>query len=307
MSSFRPIISLCLPTSGVVEWVFPVLDSIYAQKIDEASYEVIVTDNGGNEEFGRMMEEYAKEHKNLIYQKNDSYMFYNQIEALKLAQGEYLKFVNHRSPFVAGAIQELIRIIQENENKKPTLYFSNGELKEGIITCNSFDSFVTNLGIYASWTTGVGIWREEFNQVKDSIQIDKISPHSCFLFSRRHDDEYRIYNFEFCKEIKTDHSKKGKYNLFKAFGVEELAITQNLYIDGDITANTFKKVKKDYQRFLSDLYWQFCVRKTPCSYDLSGFDDAMGIYFSKASVISGAYLQGIMSLVKKIIGREHWK
>ena len=28
------LLSLCIPTYGVSEWVFPVLDSIYNQKID---------------------------------------------------------------------------------------------------------------------------------------------------------------------------------------------------------------------------------------------------------------------------------
>ena len=44
----EPIISLCLPTNGVKEWVFPVLDSIYSQNINNDLFEVIVTNNGTN-------------------------------------------------------------------------------------------------------------------------------------------------------------------------------------------------------------------------------------------------------------------
>ena len=45
------LLSLCIPTNGISEWVFPVLDSIYNQKVDDSLFEVIVTDNGNNEQF----------------------------------------------------------------------------------------------------------------------------------------------------------------------------------------------------------------------------------------------------------------
>ena len=30
----KPLVSLCMPTNGVIDWVFPVLDSIYNQNVD---------------------------------------------------------------------------------------------------------------------------------------------------------------------------------------------------------------------------------------------------------------------------------
>ena len=65
------VVSLCLPTNGIIEWVFPVLDSIYRQNVDDSLFEVIVTDNGDNEQFRLMMIEYAKDKNNLIYKKRD--------------------------------------------------------------------------------------------------------------------------------------------------------------------------------------------------------------------------------------------
>ena len=71
----QPLISLCIPTNGVIEWVFPVLDSIYSQNVDNELFEVVVTDNGNNAEFFTLMSEYAEKHNNLKYQKNNAYMF----------------------------------------------------------------------------------------------------------------------------------------------------------------------------------------------------------------------------------------
>lgn len=299
----KPFLSLCLPTNGIIEWVFPVLNSIYEQGVDNKLFEVIVTDNGNNSEFGDLMNNYTEHHENLIYKKTDAYMFHNQLEALKLASGEYLKFINHRATMTENSITELIKIIVENKAEKPAMYFSNGVLKEDY-TLNSFDLFVRTLGHYASWTTGVGIWKADYDKLPVDLKIDKISPHSCILFANRDKHEYKIYNFVFSEEIGTDHSKKGSYDLFKAFGIEELTITQNLYIDGDITTLTLKKVKNDYRKFVAILYWDFVIRKKPCSYDLTGFDDAMGIYFNKYDIIFQAYFTGLKRAIKKIIRRK---
>lgn len=295
------VISLCLPTNGIIEWVFPVLDSIYSQRVDNALFEVIVTDNGNNDEFRCMMEKYEKAKDNLIYRKTNAPMFHNQLEALKLGSGEYLKLINHRGVFVDGGLSEIISIIQKYKQEKPVIYFSNNAIKENY-ELESFNDFVKYLGIYASWTTGVGIWKSDYDKLPADIKIDKISPHSCILFAERQKDKYVINNLCFSREIDSSHAKKGTYDLFKAFGVEELSITQNLYIDGDITADTLKSVKKGYKHFLQGCYFDFVIRKQPCSYDLSGFDNAMGIYFNKVNIILGAYWVGVKKVIKKILG-----
>lgn len=294
------LLSLCIPTNGVSEWVFPVLDNIFDQGVNNSLYEIVLTNNGDDELFHNKMREYASLHENLVYCKNNSVLFDNQLEALKLAKGQFLKFLNHRSIIENGALQTMIDFINENITDKPVIYFSNGELKknETVNVYDSFDSFVNNLGIYASWTTGVGIWKEDYDKIPQDMQYDKISPHSGILFSERKKDKYIINDFCFSHEIDTSHANKGKYDLFKAFAVEEYAITLRLYIDGDISVRTLKKVKNDYRKFLSNLYWCFCIRKQPCSYDLKGFDNSMGIFFNKSQIVFGAYIEGIKGILR---------
>lgn len=296
----EPIISLCLPTNGVKEWVFPVLDSIYSQNIDNDLFEVIVTNNGTNVEFDLLMQDYARKHNNLLYRRNTSYMFYNQLEALKLASGKYLKFVNHRGLFAEGALQRMLDVVVSNEEDKPVIYFSNGVLEKDYYELKNFDEFVSCLRRYVSWTTGVGIWKTDYDKIKNNLKVDKISPHSCILFSERSKDKYLIDNYVFSKDIDSNQSKKGKYDLFKAFAVEEITITLNLYIDGDISAQTFKKVKKDYKRFVAELYFDYCIRKQPCSYKLDNFNESMGIFFKKSEVINEIIIVVISRIINKI-------
>ena len=299
-----PIISLCIPTNGVSEWVFPVLDSIYDQNVDNTLFEVIVTNNGDNDEFHKKMLNYKKGYANIVYKKTEAYMFHNQLETLKLASGKYFKFVNHRSLLKPGALSRMIDIIKKNEKEKPVIFFSNGKMKEQQYRLSNFDDFVSTIGEFASWTTGVGIWKEDYLKIPKDVKIDKISPHSCILFSERSKKGYLIENFIFSEEIDSGHSKKGKYDLFKAFAVEELTVTLNLFIDGDIKAKTLKKVKKSYKKLVSKFYFEFIIRKKPCSYELNGFDDAMGIFFNKTDIVLGAYWIGIKRCIKKIIVRR---
>lgn len=300
MTANIPIISLCIPTNGIIEWVIPALDSIYSQNVDSALYEVIVTDNGNNEEFQKAMNIYVQKHRNLIYRKTNAYMFDNQLEALKLANGLYFKFINHRSLLEENALSHFIEIITKYKDEKPVLYFACGVLRNKFYELNCFDEFVKVLKRYASWTTGVGMWKEDYEKLPKNLVYDKISPHSVLLFSERHKSKYIIDNFVFSHEISANHRKKGTYDLFKAFGIEELTITLKLFIDGDISIKTLKAVKKDYKKFLAELYWSFCIRKQSCSYDLTGFNDSMGIFFSKINIVLCSYGYGFLSLLRFI-------
>ena len=284
------LLSLCIPTNGISEWVFPCLDSIYAQNVEESEFEVIVTDNGKNEEFVIRMGNYLKIHSNLFYFKTSAYMFDNQLEALKRANGDYFKFVNHRSIWQPGRLKDMIAFLERHKKEKPIIYFSNGVLGWGpkFEEYNSFDLFVRNLGVYVTWTTGVGIWREDYKKMPDNFEYDSISPHSSILFSERKKGKYIINDKYWMKEIETDHRKKGKYDLYKAFSLDEFIITINLYKDGDISIETLKAVKDSFEKFLGYLYCEFNLLRKPCSYNLDGFDKCVDVFFDKANIIESA-------------------
>lgn len=303
--SINPILSLCLPTNGIIEWVFPVLDNVYNQEADIDEWEIIVTDNGNNDEFQEKMYIYATEHKNLIYKKTNAYMFENQIEALRLASGVYLKFLNHRSILEPGALQWMIDVVKSNIEDRPIMFFSNGALKyKNMRLYNSFDSFVKGLCEFASWTTGVGVWKSDFEKIPTDWIYNKISPHSDVLFWVRDREKYLIDDKVWSHDIDTSHTKKGKYDLYKAFAVEEPSITLNLFIEGDISSLTLKYIIHRYERCVARFYRLFNIFKDPCSYNLDGFNEAMGIFIMKYRVLLIAYLgvpkELIYRMLKKI-------
>ena len=295
-------LSLCIPTNGISEWVFPVLDSIFSQGTDKSLYEVIVTDNGDNEEFHNAMNKYTLKHENLTYRKTNAFLFENQIEALRLAKGEFLKFVNHRAVLEEGALNWLIDTVKENIDDKPVMYFSNGQLGfNERHEYQDFDSFVRGLKHYASWTTGVGAWRSDFERIPADWVYNKISPHSDVLFFERHKSKYVIDDRVWSHEIDSSHKNKGKYDLYKAFAVEEIAVTLGLFLNGDISAGTLKSVIEAYKDFVAFCYWSFNVKREPCSYKIDGFDDAMGVFMGKREIIMRAWIKAFRRIAAGIV------
>ena len=284
-----PILSLCLPTNGVVEWVFPALDSILGQSTASNEFEIVVTDNGTNQKFKTIMQEkYVSRYKNLVYVETNAPLFLNEIESYKHARGELIKFVNHRTCLVDGAVEQLIQFAKNNRKEKPIVYFSNGvfpHLKHQRYSYPTFDQFVKNLSYWSSWSTGMTFWRSDFEKLPKDTVFNYLFPHTTILFQERKRDKYIIDNTVIMDEIPLGNKPKGKYDLFYAFAVEYPGILLDLLRAGDITPETFLHVKKENLKFLSSLYFSFVIRKEYCSYDLSSYHKSIQAFYSHALLV----------------------
>ena len=292
-------LSLCIPTNGVTDWVEPVLESIYAQDVTEDAFEVVVTDNGDNADFYDMMQRWCAEYNNIRYRKTTAQGFLNQIECFREADGEYIKFVNHRMMLKEGAIQHLLDFVTANRESKPICYFLNGCLPlPKISQYDDFDGFVRALSYYSSWSAGLGVWKTDFMSFAQSHIYNKLFPHTDMLLNNYTKRCYIIDNYNLMKSLPENHPK-GKYNLFYAFAVEYPGIINNLYRNGDISIQTLLYVKKDLLNFLADLYIDYCILHRKCSYDLSGIWQNVDIYFGRDKFLLKVILRFAKRVVKK--------
>ena len=285
----NPIVSLCMPTNGVIEWVFPVLDSIYEQGCENEDFEIVITDNGNNKEFKEKIKIYNQKHLNLYYFETNALPFINEIESYKRANGRLIKFVNHRTLFVEGALNQLIGLAKENSDAKPIRYFANGVLKKEkkVFEYATFDEFVNNLSYWSSWSTGMTIWKEDFDKLPEDVSdFNELFPHTNVLFNERNRNKYVIDNTVIFNEIPQGRKPKGDYDLFYAFGVEYPSIILNLYRENSITADTLRSVLKDNLRFVAYMYSLYFIKKEYCSYDLNGLKDMYNIFYTKNQLVS---------------------
>lgn len=291
-----PYLSLCIPTNGIIEWVVPVLESIYSENCELSSFEVIVTDNGSDSEFEEIMRCFSDQHINFIYRKTDAKMFQNQIEAFKLANGKLIKFVNHRMLFLPGGLSYLIQFVIDNEKEKPFVYFLE---KKNYEIYDSFDQFVRGMSYWSSYSGGVAMWKSDFESLDLTKPFNELFPHIDMIFSLKDKDKYIIDNHKIMKALPYDETKKGKYNLFLAFAVEYPSILLELYRNGFISIDTFKFVKRENFDFISELYFNYVVRKRECSYDLFNAKENIQVFYSLPQM----YLRFIKVIMRKILNK----
>ena len=303
----NPIVSLCMPTNGVAEWVFPVLDSIYNQGCDNNLFEIVITDNGKNEEFKKRIKEHVGLYTNIVYVETEALPFINEIESYKRASGQLIKFVNHRTLLIEGALQRIIDYAKDNVKEKPIIYFSNGaiaELDKKAYTFDSFDLFVKNLSYWSSWSTGMTIWKDDFDKLpKDVSKFNELFPHTNVLFNERHRGKYVIDNTIIFDEMPQGKKPKGDYDLFGAFGIEYPGVICDLLRDRDITNETYNYVAKKNLGFVAMLYFDYFIKKRYCSYDLTGLNRMYGVFYSKSDLRHAIYMHIIKRCAKKTIGK----
>lgn len=301
------LLSLCIPTNGISEWVFPVLDSIYKQANSLRNFEVVVTDNGSNLEFYNEMQEYCSCYKNLLYKKTDAQGFANQIDCFKLSKGKLIKFINHRMPFVKGTLEYLISFAEKNQENRPVTYFSNGELLLGNRCKNlqNFDSFMKNLGYWSSWSAGIAIWRSDLEKIDFEKPYSLTFPHTVLLFSNTEAQSYIIDDRKLVTEIQSNPTKKGKYNLFYAFSVEYIDILKSLLVDGKISSDTYKHIKKDMSCFISSLLYEYVIKKQETSYDLQNYKKSIQKNYNYPAIVCNIpcvlFKNRILKRIKKLM------
>lgn len=300
------LLSICIPTNGNVEWIMPVIESIYVQKVDNSLFEVVVTDNGNKSDLENAVRNV--QHNNFHYYRTNSQGFTNQIAAFEKCTGVFCKMLNHRSKMLPGSIDALLRFVKRYQDKMPILYCAERHARgEEFIECANTDEFVKSLGIWTSWSAGTCVWRDDLKRLKGE-KIDNLFPHTVFLFNLRKESEYVIWNGKY--EIMANDVGKGGYDVFYAFGVRFLDILSKLRCQGRLSDKTFVDVKKDMFFFLVGIYYNNVIRSTKYTFLIQNIRQSINIYYGDFyyfKLILKAWLlvpKKILSAVLKRIARK---
>lgn len=294
----KPILSLCIPTNGVTQWVKPVLDSIYSQNVDNDLFEVVLGDNGNNEDFKDSIKDYLDKYNNLHYYKIESELFLSEIETYKKAKGVFIKFVNHRNVLRQGSIDKFIKFAKDNEKEKPIVYFANGAVigLNEIYEFDNFNDFVKRMQNYSSWSAGMAIWKEDLDRIiKPLDKYNYLFPHTDVLFNERNRNKYIVDNTEFFDQIDSKKTPKGVYDFFYAFGIEYPNIIKGLLTSKDITEETYNYVLERNLEYIGKWYMLYVKLNKYTAHDLSSADSIFGVYYTKPQ------------MYKAIIRKSFWK
>ena len=300
----QPILSLCIPTNGAVQWVLPVLNSIYNQKYDLSKFEVVITDNGKSSQLASYLKDY--DYPNLRYIVTTDEGFLNLVTSLKEGRGLFCKMINHRSVLEPGTIEEMIELVERYEDSQPVIYCSDGNVKGmEIIECKDLDQFIANLSYWASWSAGIGFWKKDIEQI-GSVELDKMFPNASLLLNLRKESSYVIWNKKY--EQMGDDAGKGGYDLYDTFAVHFLDIIKGLLVDGRISQQTFNAVKNDLFGFLTILYKNEAILPTKHTFILKDIKKSMQVYYGTSGyyrMVVKAYLmvpyEFCFAVVRKVL------
>lgn len=279
-----PLISICIPANGRIEYVRNTLNSIYSEKnlleCNENDFEVIISDNDPNMSLEILLKEFRYSNFKYFYTPCEGFM--NSYFALTYAKGEFLKLHNSQEIFKKESLLSIINFIKLYRISKPCIFFTSGFLNiGGLVDYERFDDFMSDLSYWSSWSNGFGMWKEDFNSIKENIEMNNLFPHtSLFLtqFSKKTFviNDRPLFRTQFVK-------KRGGHNKFQAFSIEYPSLIQNSFDKNQISFKTKNKIFKDIlYNYLPLLYFNVKIAKRE-TFTAADFKKNIKVYFPKGS------------------------
>lgn len=298
----QPILSLCIPTNGAVEWVLPVIESIYSQGYDNDKFEVVITDNGKDTQLPQHV---AKmNYPNLRYRQTTDEGFLNLVTCLKEGKGLFCKMINHRSVMLPDSIKAMVALVERYKEGQPMIYCSNGNDRiDKVVECKSIDEFIQRLSYWASWSAGIGFWQKDLSNF-EKLELDEMFPNASLLLGVKQESQYVIWNEPYFKM--EDDAGKGGYDVFQTFGVGFLDLLSGLRIKKRISQDTFIKVKRDLYGFLSSLYINEVLLPTKHTFIIQNIKQSMSIYYGPYyyyKMVCSSWIKAPIRRLKYIIKR----
>lgn len=302
MDNKRPLLSICLPTNGAVQWVIPTLKSIYSQEVDLSLYEVVITDNGEDSKLSDALKDFI--YPNIRYIPTKDKGFLNLVTCLQEGRGVFNKMLNHRMVIEPGMLQRMIEIVNAYKETKPVLYFLNGcEQLPEFVDCKDTNDFVYSMHYWVSWSAGIGFWDIDLQKLSE-ISPNEMFPNTSLLFEHRRNTKYVIWNVKYGNMQNDDG--KGGYDLFHTFAVVLNGIFSELKNTGRISEETFKFVKGKNFEFLNNLYYNEVVRrkKSEHTFIIENIQKSVSTYYGingYCYMVCRQYLVLFKYIMKKVI------
>lgn len=254
-------LSICIPTYQRIEITRNTIASIYAdmKDVDISEFEVIVSDNDISESSRCFVDEFPFE--NFHYYQTRCEGFLNSFHVLGYGKGLFLKLHNNYTMLKAGTLKYMIEEIKRYYESKAPLFFTNGlrqfyEKRE----YTTFNDYMSDLSYFSSWSSGFGIWKEDYDHIKSGIVINKWFPQTSLFLPFNKKNIYVLNDIELFNDQKVP--KKGGYNPYYVFGVEFLTLIKVSYNKEQISFRCFERIKRDLLKdYLASRYFKTVIAK----------------------------------------------
>lgn len=296
----NPLISICIPTKDRLKHLTATVESIINDGVDVSLYEIVISDNSDNDNIKSYCESLQANGYRVKHVKNPLLGFYNSIVSLREASGSLLKLHNDYSCFVKGQFSFMIKLVQENINDMPTIFFSNGTLGFNVNKlCSSKDDFFSKTHFQNTWSSAFSIWKKDFDLVPHEREnLDSMFPHTSILLNCIKEN-YLICDYVVFENISV--SGKGGYNLFDCFCNRYLNMLRAKVKSSELTNKTFRRIKwKMFLDFVTPWYYKTVSTDQGFTFDVTNAD---GIIKKNYGILP-YYVMLTVCKIKKIISRR---
>lgn len=259
--SMEPLLSICIPTYNRLEILVNTIDSIYADATPDMLnlFEVVVSDNSADHNCKPLERKYAN-YSNFHYYTTVCDGFLNSYYALSYGKGKYLKLHNNTALLKRKSLSHIIELINKNSQICPAIVFTDGYRLKGKVECyHSFENFIYGASYFTSWSTGFGMWKEDFDRIR-GLKLNKFFPQTSLLVTQKDKNSFVVddYNLFITQNV----PQKGGYNIFRVFSVDYLNIIKELRDHQDISENCYEYIRKALlYKFLSVRYFKTVIAR----------------------------------------------
>ncbi len=136
-------LSIIVPVYNVEKYVSDCLDSLLNQDLAEDEYEIICVDDGSKDASGAILDEYAKNHSNIVViHKENAGVSAARNDALDIAKGEYVHFVDSDDYFYPQVYGQLVDLATREEADVLLFGYEKVEAERSYRDCNFVDGKV---------------------------------------------------------------------------------------------------------------------------------------------------------------------
>lgn len=108
-------LSIIVPIYGVEQYLHKCVESLLNQDIPSSDYEIILVDDGSPDACPQICDEYAAAHKNIrVVHRENGGLSTARNSGIKIAQGEYLMFVDSDDYIEASVLNELMKQVERD-------------------------------------------------------------------------------------------------------------------------------------------------------------------------------------------------
>lgn len=269
MTENKPLLSICISTYNRCFYLNRTLRNITSATVfnETSDIEIIVSDNGSTDKTQDVINRYVSKYPDKIksFRNNKNLCDENMEKVLRKGRGDFLKLHNDTLRFKEGSLQKMTELIRRYREEKPVLFFASCKTApRPFAVCENANDFMRYVSFYCTWIGGFGIWKSDFDDLKDFSRYAYLRLPQTDVLLRLlsmgktavvfHEDDFFLPNFVL---------NKSGYNHAEVFGKNYNFILKTFLGSNTLSLKTYKEQKEEvFLKHILGSYFDF--KRTSC-------------------------------------------